>query len=134
MFKIIQLALIVITFSFLSSCGKTEAPDTKQSNVICEQVTINITNKLNKSITGLSIEGIVVGDLEAGETFENHCLESIATASGTYPYLSLSGTYDGEDYNGGLYFCGVGLLFVYEGTFEVEIITASDNNFYYQNL
>lgn len=100
----------------------------------CDNVTLNITNMLDHPIEELFVEGVSVGNINTGETVFNVCLESLVSDMGTYPYLHFTGIYQGQETGEEIIYCGVGMLVVNEGTFNIEINNVDNNFFYYQTI
>jgi len=115
----------------MSSCAKEEPIKKGPVNLLCDHVNINITNNLSEDITDFAVEQVSIGKLEAGETYNNLCLEVIMTDSGVYPYLSLSGIYEGQDVGGMIAVCGMGMVSTESGTFDVVVNEVADSFFYY---
>lgn len=132
-FKIISFG-ILLTF-LMSACNKTLEPIEIEPVVVCDFVTINVTNELDNDIIGLSINNESIGDVKSGETISEICLDQIMVDFGiTYPLLQLIGTYDdvliGEDFG----FCGVGVTMVNTGVYDIKITDAGEYAFVYNNL
>ena len=116
----------LLAASLLTSCSKTEVKK-------CDRVTINVTNLLDKNITNLSIDGVVVGNVASGGTNENICLDLVHHI-GSSPLLYLSGRYDGENIDLQIIQCGTGLKTDESGTYDIEITNVLNGVFYYTTL
>lgn len=119
----------------LTSCSKTEESIVHSSKV-CEFVTINITNSLNEAISDLTINEEIVGNIQSNQTITEICLENVPADSSIdgYPMLHLVGSYQGELKGENFGYCGVGIIMVDSGTFNIEITEVNEYGFSYLNL
>jgi len=125
-----NISLYCLTAILLISCAKEEL---ELDPIMCNQVTLHITNNLDDEIVDLSVEGVSIGTLAAGETYNELCLDQVSASSGIYPFVSLMGTYKDQVLGEDIYFCGVGLVTVDNAVYHIQVNDATDSIFLYES-
>jgi len=115
--KLIAISLFVAFF--LSSCSKEE-PITILP--ICDVITVNITNNLDDDILDVDIEGVNIGTLKAGDTFNGICLDQIILQK-----ISINGTINGNQATSPGITVGVFPIISEISTFHIKIESVENN-------
>ena len=114
------------------ACGKNDPNIIEHSSVTCDQVTLNLTNSLNKEIRDLFIDRVDVGDIPSGTTVTNICLNRASLCMGSIS-VNLVGIYKGEQIGWHATICGFFTLDEI-GSHDIEITKIENGYFQYEVL
>lgn len=131
--KLYYLYLFFIPL-LLFSCMK-DSKNTNHSEGVCENVSLHVTNSLDKEISELVIEGVEIGLLKASETIEHICLDQVEVSSKDIPLLSeLYGIYEGQEVGQYIIYCGPNMELIANGSYHIVLESIEEKQIIFSSL